>query len=337
MTSTILLVDDEVKIRRALGAALRDEGYEVVEAAGGLDARRLLGQQPYDALVVDNLMPDMTGLDLIRELSASVPDGDRPQILMMTAHATVDSAIEAMKLGAFDYLQKPFDVDELLVVVRRALEHQRLRTQHRYLLNEQREAFNQYGIVARSARMQEVIRTAELVAESRSTVLITGETGTGKELVARAIHDRSGQREMPLIKVNCAAIPDNLLESELFGHRRGAFTGALVNKKGRFELANGGTIFLDEIGTMSLGAAGQAAARPAGTGVRAARRGADPPGRRPRHCRHEPGSRAARVRRRVRRRPVLPPERHPDRDSAAPRTTGGHSALLKFVWVTLRG
>ena len=253
MTSTILLVDDEVKIRRALGAALRDEGYEVVEAAGGLDARRLLGQQPYDALVVDNLMPDMTGLDLIRELSASVPDGDRPQILMMTAHATVDSAIEAMKLGAFDYLQKPFDVDELLVVVRRALEHQRLRTQHRYLLNEQREAFNQYGIVARSARMQEVIRTAELVAESRSTVLITGETGTGKELVARAIHDRSGQREMPLIKVNCAAIPDNLLESELFGHRRGAFTGALVNKKGRFELANGGTIFLDEIGTMSLG------------------------------------------------------------------------------------
>jgi DNA-binding NtrC family response regulator len=172
---------------------------------------------------------------------------------MMTAYATVDSAIEAMKLGAFDYLQKPFDVDELLVVVRRALEHQRLRTQHRYLLSEQRDAFDQYGIVGRSARMQEVIRMAELVAESRSTVLISGETGTGKELVARAIHDRSEQRDMPLIKVNCAAIPENLLESELFGHRRGAFTGATTNKKGRFELANGGTIFLDEIGTMSLG------------------------------------------------------------------------------------
>ena len=253
MTASILLVDDEAKIRRALGAALRDEGYEVVEAAGGLEAQRLIGCQPFDVLVVDNLMPDMTGLDLIRELSTSVPDGDRPQILMMTAYATVDSAIEAMKLGAFDYLQKPFEVDELLVVVRRSLEHQRLRTQHRYLLSEQREAFDQYGIVGRSARMQEVIRMAELVAESRSTVLITGETGTGKELVARAIHDRSEQRDMPLIKVNCAAIPDTLLESELFGHRRGAYTGATTNKKGRFELANGGTILLDEIGTMSLG------------------------------------------------------------------------------------
>ena len=253
MTSTILLVDDEVKIRLALGAALRDEGYDVAEAANGLEARRRLGLQPFDVLVIDNLMPDMTGLDVIREVSASVPEGDRPQILMMTAYATMDSAIEAMKLGAFDYLQKPFEVDELLVVVRRVLEHQRLRTQHRYLLSEQREAFDQYGIVGRSARMQEVIRLAELVAGSRSTVLITGETGTGKELVARAIHDRSGQREMPLIKVNCAAIPDNLLESELFGHRRGAFTGAATNKKGRFELANGGTILLDEIGTMSLG------------------------------------------------------------------------------------
>lgn len=252
MTGLILLVDDEVKIRRALAAALRDEAYEVVEAAGGQEALALLGQQPFDVLVVDNLMPDLTGLDLIRELSVSVPESERPQILMMTAHATVDSAIEAMKLGALDYLQKPFDVDELLAVVRHALEHQRLRTQHRYLLSEQREAFDQYGIVGRSTRMQEVIRRAELVAESRSTVLITGETGTGKELVARAIHDRSGQREMPLIKVNCAAIPESLLESELFGHRRGAFTGALTNKKGRFELAHGGTIFLDEIGTMSL-------------------------------------------------------------------------------------
>ena len=172
---------------------------------------------------------------------------------MMTAYATVDRVIEAMKPGAFEGLQKPFEVDDLLVVVWRTLEPQRLRAEHRYLLSEQREAFAQYGIVGRSARMQEVIRMAELVAESRSTVLITGETGTGKELVARTIHDGSEQREMPLIKVNCAAIPDTLLESELFGHRRGAFTGATTNKKGRFELANGGTILLDEIGTMSLG------------------------------------------------------------------------------------
>ena len=249
---TILLVDDEVKIRRALGSALRDEGHEVVSAASALEAKQLISRQPFDVLVVDNLMPEMTGLDLVRDLATTVAESDRPQILMMTAHATVESAIEAMKLGALDYLQKPFEVDELLVVVGRAIEHQRLRTQHRYLLNERREEFNQYGIVGRSRQMQEVIHTAELVAESKSTVLISGETGTGKEMVARAIHDRSEQRDMPLIKVNCAAIPDTLLESELFGHRRGAFTGANANKKGKFELADGGTIFLDEIGTMSL-------------------------------------------------------------------------------------
>ena len=247
----ILLVDDEIKIRRALSTALRDEGHEVVEAASGREAQRQLTQQPFDLVVIDNRMPEMSGLDVIRELSTSTPDSERPQIVMMTAHATIESAIEAMKLGAFDYLQKPFEVDELIVVVRRALEHQRLRRQHRYLLSERRDEFNQYGIVGRSDRIQAVIQTAELVAESKSTVLITGETGTGKEMVARAIHDRSAQRDMPLIKVNCAAIPETLLESELFGHRRGAFTGATANKKGKFELADGGTIFLDEIGTMS--------------------------------------------------------------------------------------
>ena len=202
-------------------------------------------------LVVDNLMPELTGTDLIRELVASTAAGERPQILMMTAHATVESAIEAMKLGALDYLQKPFEIDELLVVVNRALEHQRLSTEHRYLISERDAEFNHYGIVGRSRRMQEVINTAQVVAKSKSTILITGETGTGKEMVARAIHFHSAQREMPLIKVNCAAIPETLLESELFGHVRGAFTGATTNKKGKFALADGGTIFLDEIGTMS--------------------------------------------------------------------------------------
>jgi len=204
----------------------------------------------FDLFVVDNLMPELTGLDLIREL-APLPPADRPQIIMMTAHATVESAIEAMKLGAFDYLQKPFEVDELLVVARRAVEHQRLQFQHRYLISERDAEFNHYGIVGRSRRMMEVIRTAEVVAKSKSTVLITGETGTGKEMVARAIHYHSAQREMPLIKVNCAAIPETLLESELFGHVRGAFTGATNGKKGKFALADGGTIFLDEIGTMA--------------------------------------------------------------------------------------
>jgi DNA-binding NtrC family response regulator len=248
---TLLLVDDEQKIRRMLGHALRAEGHDVLEAASVREAQRVLGERNVDVLIVDNLMPDATGLDLIRDLASTMSDTERPQILMMTAHATIESAIEAMKLGALDYLQKPFEVEELLVVVRRALEHQRLSSHQRYLLNERDEEFNHYGIVGRSRVMEEVIHKAELVAETKSTVLITGETGTGKELVARAIHARSEQRNMPLIKVSCAAIPETLLESELFGHVRGAFTGAATNKKGKFALADGSTILLDEIGTMS--------------------------------------------------------------------------------------
>jgi two-component system, NtrC family, response regulator AtoC len=250
-TGTILLVDDEAKIRNALAQALREEGHEVVAVGSPHEAQRLLGRGSFDVLLLDNLMPELTGIDLIRELVATTPAEERPQILLMTAHATVESAIEAMKLGALDYLQKPFEIDELLVVVNRALDHQRLRTQHGYLLKERDEEFNQYGIVGRSKRVQEVIRTAEMVAKTKSTVLITGETGTGKEMVARAIHFHSSQRENPLVKVNCAALPENLLESELFGHVRGAFTGALNNKKGKFALADGGSIFLDEIGTMA--------------------------------------------------------------------------------------
>jgi DNA-binding NtrC family response regulator len=308
---SILLVDDEEKIVKALGRALRGAGHQVVETTDPRQALRLLFERPFDVAIVDNVMPETSGLDLIREFAGSTTDGragvegtsgsraaatardyrwagtsrsgagvtdksdsapadrlrpaagpgrsdrevegrdDRPQIVMMTAHATVESAIEAMKLGAFDYLQKPFEIDELLVVVDRAVEHQRLRTEYRYLLSERDEQFDHYGIVGRSRAMEEVILRAERVAETKSTVLITGETGTGKELVARAIHDRSAQRQMPLIKVNCAAIPEPLLESELFGHVRGAFTGATTTKKGKFTLADGGTIFLDEIGTMT--------------------------------------------------------------------------------------
>ena len=249
-SGAILVVDDEAKILNALATALRGDGHDVVAASNPREAQRLLGQRLFDVLVVDNMMPEMTGLDLIRDLVGSTSPGERPQILMMTAHATVESAIEAMKLGALDYLQKPFEIDELLVVVNRALDHQRLSTEHRYLISERDAEFNHYGIVGRSRRMQEVINTARVVAKSKSTILITGETGTGKEMVARAIHYHSAQREMPLIKVNCAAIPETLLESELFGHIRGAFTGATTNKKGKFALADGGSIFLDEIGTM---------------------------------------------------------------------------------------
>jgi DNA-binding NtrC family response regulator len=248
---SVLLVDDEPKIRHALTRALRDEGHEAVATGSAAEALQLIGQRPFDLLVVDNLMSGMSGLELIREVVGHAGASERPQILMMTAYATVDSAIEAMKLGALDYLQKPFEIDEFLMVALRAIELGRLRTHHDYLITERDEHFDHYGIVGPGRAMQEVVQRARAVAQSRSTVLVTGETGTGKELVARAIHDWSAQREQPLVRVNCAALPEALIESELFGHIRGAFTGAVGNKKGRFALADGGTIFLDEIGAIA--------------------------------------------------------------------------------------
>ena len=248
---SILIADDEEKILKRLGRALREEGHEVVEATNVGQAQRALSERQFDLVVVDNLMPGLTGLDLIRELSTSLPAADRPQMVMMTAHGSTQIVREAFKLGVEDFLEKPFEIDELLVLARRAVRSQRLQTEKQYLLSERDAEFNHYGIVGRSRAMQDVIERAELVAQTKSTVLISGETGTGKEMVARAIHHRSAQRDMPLIKVNCAAIPDTLLESELFGHVRGAFTGATMTKRGKFALADGGSIFLDEIGTMS--------------------------------------------------------------------------------------
>ena len=248
---TILLADDEEKILKRLGRALRDEGHEVVEATTIREAQRQLGERSFDLLVIDNLMPDMTGLELIRDMSQSMAAGERPQIVMMTAHGSTQIVREAFKLGVEDFLEKPFEVDELLALARRAVKSLRLQTQRQYLISERDAEFNHYGIVGRSRAMEDVIGRAELVAQSKSTVLITGETGTGKEMLARLIHHRSAQREMPLIKVNCAAIPETLLESELFGHVRGAFTGATMSKRGKFALADGGSIFLDEIGTLT--------------------------------------------------------------------------------------
>ncbi|HZJ30354.1 MAG TPA: sigma-54 dependent transcriptional regulator [Vicinamibacterales bacterium] len=248
---TVLLVDDEEKILKRLGRALRDEGHDVVEAGSARDAQKQLAQRAFDLFVVDNVMPGMTGLELLRDVFAALPEPERPQVVMMTAHGSTQIVREAFKLGVEDFLEKPFEVDELLGLARRAVRSRRLQTEKQYLISERDAEFNHYGIVGRSRAMQDVITRAGLVAETKSTVLITGDTGTGKEMVARLIHHRSAQREMPLIKVNCAAIPDTLLESELFGHVRGAFTGATMTKRGKFALADGGSIFLDEIGTMS--------------------------------------------------------------------------------------
>ena len=248
---SILLADDEEKILKRLGRALRDEGHEVVEASSGREAQRHLSERQFDLVVVDNVMPGVSGLDLIREMSSTLSESERPQMVMMTAHGSTQIVREAFKLGVEDFLEKPFEVDELLALARRAVRSQRLQTEKQYLLSERDAEFNHYGIVGRSRAMQDVLQRAELVAQTKSTVLVTGETGTGKEMVARAIHHRSAQRDMPLIKVNCAAIPETLLESELFGHVRGAFTGATMTKRGKFALADGGSIFLDEIGTLT--------------------------------------------------------------------------------------
>jgi DNA-binding NtrC family response regulator len=247
----ILLADDEEKILKRLGRALRDEGHDVIEASSATDARRHLAERSFDLFVVDNVMPGMTGLELVRELASSMPEDERPQTVMMTAHGSTQIVREAFKLGVEDFLEKPFEVDELIALARRAVRSQRLQTEKQYLISERDADFNHYGIVGRGRQMQEVLQYADLVAQTKSTVLVTGETGTGKEMVARLIHHRSAQCDMPLIKVNCAAIPETLLESELFGHVRGAFTGATMTKRGKFALADGGSIFLDEIGTMS--------------------------------------------------------------------------------------
>ena len=247
----ILLVDDEEKILKRLGRALRDEGHDVAEAASARDALRSLTERQFDLVVIDNVMQGMTGLELVRELSTSMTDSERPQMVLMTAHGSTQIVRDAFKMGVEDFLEKPFEVDELLALARRAVKSHRLQSQKQYLISERDAEFNHYGIVGRSRSMQDVLERCGLVAETKSTVLVTGETGTGKEMVARLIHHRSAQRDMPLIKVNCAAIPETLLESELFGHVRGAFTGATMTKRGKFALADGGSIFLDEIGTMS--------------------------------------------------------------------------------------
>jgi DNA-binding NtrC family response regulator len=247
----ILLIDDEEKILKRLGRALRDEGHDVAEASSARDGLRHLTERHFDLVVIDNVMQGMTGLELVRELSTTMTDSERPQMVLMTAHGSTQIVRDAFKMGVEDFLEKPFEVDELLALARRSVKSHRLQTEKQYLISERDAEFNHYGIVGRSRPMQDVLQRCGLVAETKSTVLVTGETGTGKEMVARLIHHRSAQRDMPLIKVNCAAIPETLLESELFGHVRGAFTGAVMTKRGKFALADGGSIFLDEIGTMS--------------------------------------------------------------------------------------
>jgi two-component system response regulator AtoC len=251
----ILVADDDAGIRSVLREFLEDEGYDVAEAEDGRGVLASLstgnGSKP-DLVLMDNRMPDKTGLDVLREApSGREPQGHLP-IIIMTGFGTSNAAIEAMQLGAYDYITKPFDLDEVLVTIQRFFDRQALSDQVQVLATRLGERDPNEVIIGNSPAMQEVYKTIGRVARSDATVLITGETGTGKELVATVLHRSSSYRNGPLVKVNCAALPETLLESELFGHEKGAFTGALNQRKGRFEMANKGTIFLDEVGEMTL-------------------------------------------------------------------------------------
>jgi two-component system response regulator AtoC len=243
-------VDDEENLRIVLRTLLRRHGYEVETAAGGDEALALVDSFGPDVVLTDVRMPKMGGLDLLSTLKAK---GNDATVIVMSAYGNMDLALDAMKAGAYDYVQKPFKPDEVVLALRKAEERELLRRENRALRDEIRKEHRFEDILAKSARMQEIFRTITKIAEYKTTVLVTGESGVGKELVARAIHRRSTRRGGPFVAVNCGAIPENLLESELFGHKKGAFTDAVHDRRGLFEEANDGTLFLDEIGELPLG------------------------------------------------------------------------------------
>ena len=246
--SQILVVDDEPNLRRVLSAQLSRDGYDVLTAENGEQGLEMLREHHIDLVITDLKMPRVDGMELLR--AALDSDSELP-VVMITAHATVDTAVEALKTGAFDYLTKPFDQNEVRTIVRKALATRALSVRE---VSQPAPSGSEYryGIIGRSPGIQGVCAVLEKVSDTPTTVLVTGESGTGKELVARALHQNSSRCDKPFIKVNCAAIPRDLVESELFGYERGAFTGAVGSKPGRFELANGGTLFLDEIGAIPL-------------------------------------------------------------------------------------
>ncbi|HDS73929.1 MAG TPA: sigma-54-dependent Fis family transcriptional regulator [Firmicutes bacterium] len=246
----VLLVDDERSVTTLLSLALRDAGYEADAANSGQEAVDRLSEEVFDVVISDLRMDRVDGLDVLRAARHRYP---APAVLIMTGHGSIDSAVEAMKLGASDYLTKPVDPNELKVVLERVLEHRQLLSELEVLRGKV-EQLQLDDLIGTSKPMQHVFRTIQRIARTDVTVLITGESGTGKELVARSIHNRSSRADGLFLTLNCSALTDTLLESELFGHAKGAFTGAITAKKGLFEDADGGTILLDEIGDMELGA-----------------------------------------------------------------------------------
>jgi two-component system, NtrC family, response regulator len=247
---TILVVDDEVNYLTVMEALLGDAGYEVLTAPSAIEALKIAGASDLDLVLTDMKMPKMTGIELLDKLHQLHQD---LPVIIMTAFGTVEKAVTAMKKGAFDYILKPFKNEEILVTIAKALEHRHLILSNRLLNQELDKKYGFPNIVGESRVMEDILALVKRVAGSRATVLVTGESGTGKELIARAIHQVSNRATKSFISVNCAALTETLLESELFGHERGAFTHAVAMRKGRFELADGGTLFMDEVAEMSQG------------------------------------------------------------------------------------
>ncbi len=245
-THRILVVDDEMKMRRLLEMTLKNLGHEVVQAGDGVEALACFDEAPFDLVMTDLKMPRMDGMQLLRKLRER---GEEVPVIVLTAYGTIETAVETMKLGAADYIIRPFEMETVELAVARALAMGLMQRENRFLRDEVERGWGEF--IGRSTKMHELYELIQQVAPARSSVLIVGETGTGKELVARAIHQASGRSGL-FVPLNCAAIPADLLESELFGHQKGAFTGAHRDRMGKFELANGGTIFLDEISEMPL-------------------------------------------------------------------------------------
>ena len=250
----ILLVEDKESLRRVLRLTLEHAGYSVTEATDAREAINEVGRVPHKVVLTDLRMPNGSGLDVLR--AARAADGDVP-VIVMTAYGSIDEAVQAMKDGAHDFLQKPVDSNHLLLLVERALEQSRLRTENILLREEWSKRYGFPRIIGESEAIKRVVAETQRVAQTEATVLLLGESGTGKELFARAVHHLSNRRDKPFVAINCAAIPETLIENELFGHERGAFTGAGDRRLGKFELASGGTVFLDEIGELPLAVQGK--------------------------------------------------------------------------------
>ncbi|MBI1920928.1 MAG: sigma-54-dependent Fis family transcriptional regulator [Geobacter sp.] len=246
MNKNILVVDDEESIRSSLGGILEDEGYRLLFATNGVEALEVAKKESPDLVLLDIWMPQMDGLETLQRLKELYPS---LTVVMMSGHGTVETAVRSTKLGAYDFIEKPLSLEKVVLTVKNALDAGRMREENETLRDQ---AMGEHDMIGNTPIMRKLMEQIRLVAPANASVLITGENGTGKELVARSIHFHSQRRDKPFVAINCAALPEELIESELFGHEKGAFTGAVALKKGKFDLADGGTIFLDEIGDMSL-------------------------------------------------------------------------------------